>query len=201
MLYLLLYLFKPIIWLIMMPKVYGNKNELKRKGKVIFVCNHISMGDPILIALISPRVVHFMAKKEIFRSPIAGFFLKLLYVFPVDRGIPDIKSIKRAINLLNKGKVFGIFPEGRRAVAPDHMDELELGTGLIAMRSGAPVIPIYIHHESFKKWRIRVIVGNPITSNDISDSLSRREKEVVFMHRMANAFDALKNRLDSIVCK
>ncbi len=200
MLYVLLcILLKPLLLLLVRPRIYGNRRALSTKGGVIFVANHISMLDPVLLVLISPRIIHFMAKKEIFRSPFGKIFFDLLNVFPVDRGIPDIKSIKRSLHLLQKGKAFGIFPEGRRAVTDD-MDELELGTALIAMRSGAPVVPIYIRPDSYRRLRPAVIVGDPLYAEDTRISASRRENEVLFMQRMSNTMVDLKKRLNKI-CK
>ncbi len=196
MFYLLLVLFKPLIYLLFMPKVYGCKKALKTKGKVIFICNHISMLDPVVLALVSPRIIHFMAKKELFESKIGNFVFKALYVFPVDRGSADLKSIKNAIKLLDKGKAFGIFPEGRRMVA-DRMDEFEQGTSLIAMRSGAPIVPIYLRNDSFKT-RARLIVGEPIYPGETALNVSRRENEQIFTQRIANRMNALKRELDSI---
>ena len=69
------------------------------------------MLDPVVIALVSPRIVHFMAKKELFKSKLLALFFKSAFVFPVDRGTADLKSLKNALKLLEKGKVFGIFPE------------------------------------------------------------------------------------------
>ena len=195
MLYILICLFKPLVWLFLRPKVYGNKKALGTKGKVIFICNHINLLDPIAIALVSSRIVHFMAKKELFESRLGRLFFKLTYVFPVDRGTADLKSLKNALRLLDEGKAFGIFPEGRRMVA-DRMDEFELGTSFIAMRSGAPVVPIYIRNDSYGKKRVRMIVGEPIFASESSMQVSRRENEVIFMQRMRNTMNALKRELE-----
>ena len=195
MLYCLIYLFKPLLWLIFRPKVYGNKKALGIKGKVIFICNHINLLDPIMIAIASPRLIHFMAKKELFKSKIAQIILKAVLVFPVDRGSADLKSLKKALALLEKGKAFGIFPEGRRMVA-DRMDEFELGTAFIAMRSGAPVVPIYLHNKSFDGKGVRMIVGDPIFAEESSMALSRRENEVLLMQRMKNTLIRLNKELD-----
>lgn len=198
MLYFLFYLLKPLIWLFIRPKVYGNKKALGTKGGVIFICNHISMADPIILGLVSPRIIHFMAKKELFGPKIANAFFKACYAFPVARGTADIKSIKSAISVLEKGKAFGIFPEGRRMIA-NRMDEFELGTSLIAMRSGVPVVPIYLDNNWMGSWRSRLIVGDPIYSKDSAlKNASRRENEQVFTQRIMNSMNALKKELDSI---
>lgn len=196
MIYLFICLFKPLLYLIFRPKLYGTKKNLAPKGKAIFICNHLNMLDPVVIALVSPRIVHFMAKKELFKSKLLALFFKSAFVFPVDRGTADLKSLKNALKLLEKGKVFGIFPEGRRMVA-DRMDEFELGTAFIAMRSGAPVIPLYIKNDSFKRGkRVRMIVGEPMYAADSAMNVSRRENEVIFMQRMKNAMNALQKELE-----
>ena len=183
MFYLFLYLMKPILWLIFRPKTYGNKKALAIKGKAIYICNHIAMTDPLILAIVSPRIIHFMAKKEVFEKPIGKLFFK---------------SLKNAFKLLEKGKVFGIFPEGRRMVA-DRMDEFEHGTAFVAMRSGAPVVPIYLANDSYKKGkRPRLIVGDPIYAKDSAMQASRRENELLFTQRMRNTLEALKTKLEEL---
>ena len=197
MLYILLYVFKPLLWLIFRPRVYGSKASLRQKGKVIYVSNHIALADPLLLAVICPRIIHFMAKKELFDNPVGKVFFKSLFVFPVNRGTPDIKSIKNAIALLDKGKAFGIFPEGRRMVA-DRMDELELGTALIAMRSDAPVVPIYMSNDNYRRFRFRFIVGEPIIASELQLNASRRENEQIFTGKLTNTMNKLKHDLEEI---
>ena len=195
MIYLFACLFKPLFYLILRPRVYGNKAALKTKGKVIFICNHVALADPFLLALICPRIIHFMAKKELFESKLGRFFFKNLFVFPVNRGAPDIKSIKNALKLLDEGKAFGIFPEGRRMIA-DRMDEFESGISMIAMRSGAPVVPIYMRNDSYRRFRFRFIVGDPVYANEASHAGSRRESEQIFTERLTNIMQGLRYKLE-----
>lgn len=197
MLYILLYCLKPLLYLIFRPKVYGNKAALRQKGKVIYISNHIALADPLLLAVICPRIIHFMAKKELFDNPVGKVFFKSLFVFPVNRGTPDIKSIKSALALLEKGKAFGIFPEGRRMIA-DRMDEFELGTSLIAMRSGAPVVPIYMSNDNYRKFRFRFIVGDPIYASDVQLNASRRENEQAFTGKLTNTMNKLQHDMEEI---
>ena len=138
MLYILFrYLLWPLFMIIMRPQVYNLKG-LRVKGGAIYACNHLSMLDPVMIAFLSPRIVHFMAKKELFNG-LGKVFFKGLMVFPVNRHTADIASLKRAMEVLKDGKVFGIFPEGKRSVTGE-LDELEKGTAFLALKSGAPVL-------------------------------------------------------------
>ena len=103
-------LLSPILLLLLRPRVRG-KRHLWHRGSAILVSNHWALTDPILIALVSPRIIHYMPKKELFENPIARFLLmKGLYAFPVNRKQADMTSLKQAMQVLDKGKVFGIFP-------------------------------------------------------------------------------------------
>ncbi len=196
MIYIFALLFKPLYWLVFRPKVYGCKSALHTKGKVIFICNHVAMADPFMLAVISKRIIHFMAKKELFDNPLGKFFFKNLFVFPVNRGSADIKSIKNAIALLEKGKAFGIFPEGRRMIA-DRMDEFEPGIALIASRSEAPVVPIYMGNDNYRKFRFRYIVGEPIYAKDCAvKGLSRKENDKIFVEKLTNVMHGLQAELE-----
>ena len=65
------------------------------------------------------------------------------------------------------------------------------------MRSGAPVIPLYIKNDSFGRGkRVRMIVGEPMYAADSAMNVSRRENEVIFMQRMKNAMNALQKELE-----
>ncbi len=153
---------KPIIWLYGRPKI-ANKAALRSKGKVIYISNHVKMTDPIWIAAIVWRCIHFMAKSTLFTSKFMTGVFKLLLAFPVNQRTADTKSIKHACELLNKGKAFGIFPEGHRSSTERDMDAFDKGCAFIALRADAPIIPLYIvHHDRKFGQRLRVAVGDPI---------------------------------------
>ena len=178
MLYILFrYLLWPLFMIIMRPQVYNLKG-LRVKGGAIYACNHLSMLDPVMIAFLSPRIVHFMAKKELFNG-LGKVFFKGLMVFPVNRHTADIASLKRAMEVLKDGKVFGIFPEGKRSV------------------TGAPVIPMYIDPKCYDSMRFRMIVGEPVSREGL-ENLSRNEMSDEFTNRLTAAFEGLKARLEDM---
>ena len=198
MLYVILRtLLYPILSLIWRPYIVGWEN-LRIKGKAIIASNHTSMLDPIIIALVTPRIVHFMAKKEIFKNKIVGVFLRSLCVFPVKRHNADIQSLKKAMRVLEKGKIFGIFPEGKRSVT-DYMDKFEKGTAFIATKAGAPILPIYIHPHSFKKGRVRMIVGKPINVSDVVPNTKKSTLIDVVTDEISDAIDGLRVELEGII--
>lgn len=191
MLYIIAYIFfKWLLWLIYRPKVFGNKKNLRLKGGVIFIANHRALYDPLLLVVSSPRIIHFMAKKELFDNPVGRVFFKSLFVFPVNRKTADMKSIRQSLKLLRDGKAFGIFPEGRRS-ATDGMDEFEKGTAFIAAKSGAPIVPIYINPKKSRSGRSLLYVGDVILPGEIAEHCDRRMLNDAITNRMQNEMEKL----------
>ncbi|MEG1547769.1 MAG: lysophospholipid acyltransferase family protein [Clostridia bacterium] len=200
MFYILLkYLIGPFILLVLRPIVHGKQN-LMIKGKAIFVCNHISMGDPMVIGIVSPRIVHFMAKKELFSSGVGNLFFRSLFAFPVNRSAVDLQSLKNALSVLNSGKVFGIFPEGKRAIT-GRLDEFEKGAALLAIRSGAPVIPMYIYPDSYRRVHPIMMVGKPIDVNNLIANSSKSTLVDVVTDEISDSIDALRVELEEMYCR
>lgn len=150
----------PVIYLLFFPKVVGKKN-LKVDGKAIIISNHISMWDPLLISVLFRRQIFWMGKIELFKNIIARAFFHIVKAFPVRRGEGDLAAIRHAFRILRDGKLFGIFPEGTR-IKSGQLRKFEPGTSMIALKSGAPVVPMYIK-GSYKLFRrMKVIIGEPI---------------------------------------
>lgn len=196
MLYLLAkVLLSPFFLLLMRPRVRGLRH-LWRRGSAIVVSNHWALSDPILIALISPRVVHFMAKQELFQNPAARFVLmRGLYAFPVNRKHADMASLKQAMAVLQKGKVFGIFPEGRRSVTGE-LDELERGAAFLALRCNVPILPVYSDPRTYRKLRVNMIVGEPMDAAAIAAAHKGRSVDVV-TQAIADKLQQLRLQLEA----
>ncbi|SFI56217.1 1-acyl-sn-glycerol-3-phosphate acyltransferase [Paenibacillus sp. UNC496MF] len=128
-------------------------------GPVVLCSNHISLLDPPTVGTPVNRMVHYMAKAELFAVPLFGPFIRSLGAFPVKRGGVSKEAIRTAIGLLKEGKVMGIFPEGSRSAGDSAGKK---GAAMIALRSGATVIPVAIigRYKIFRKMRIKY--GKPI---------------------------------------
>ncbi|HET8523672.1 MAG TPA: lysophospholipid acyltransferase family protein [Thermomicrobiales bacterium] len=112
-------------------------------GPVIVVSNHLHNADPILTEIAFPRAVHYMAKKEVFRVPVVRLIVRWVGAFPVDRGKADRSAIRRASAALQHGIPVGLFPEGTRSPTRA-LQQAHGGAGLLALTSGAPVLPLII---------------------------------------------------------
>lgn len=129
-------------WMLFRLRVEGREHE-PRSGPVLAVCNHVSAVDPPIAGVALRRRARFMAKEELLRVPVLGALLRALGVFPVRRGEPDRQSIRVALEALEGGDLLLMFPEGTRS-ADGRLRVAEPGAALLALRTGAPVLPMAV---------------------------------------------------------
>jgi 1-acyl-sn-glycerol-3-phosphate acyltransferase len=140
---LLDYLLGVIFRLLFNMRVIGREN-LPASGGAIIAANHISLLDPpVLGVAASPRVLHFMAKKELFANQLFAWLIAKLHAFPVNRGAPDRVAIRKAMSLLERGEFVAIFPEGTRSKT-GILGQPEPGVALIAAKTGSPIVPVAV---------------------------------------------------------
>jgi 1-acyl-sn-glycerol-3-phosphate acyltransferase len=112
---------------------------------MLVVANHCSNLDPPLVGWSvghrSGRVIHFMAKEEMRRWPVAGWLARNAGVFFVRRGAGDRSAQRMALAILEQGGALGIFPEGTRS-RDGRLAEARAGAALLAMRTGVPILPV-----------------------------------------------------------
>jgi 1-acyl-sn-glycerol-3-phosphate acyltransferase len=133
------------------------REYVPRQGPAIIAANHRSFFDPFIIACLARRPMFYVAKRELFEiHPLISFLLRTLGAFPVDRGRGDGDTIATAKELLARGELVLIFPEGTRT-RPGPLGIPKRGVGRLALETGAPVIPVaVIGTEAIRRgWRIR----------------------------------------------
>lgn len=111
----------------------------------IFAANHISNVDPLAFIPAIPRRVSILVKRELFRVPILAAAMRGAQFIPVDRADPDAAaaSVDRAIEYLNQGVSFAIYPEGTRS-RDGRLRPFKRGAFVMAIQSGTPIVPVAI---------------------------------------------------------
>jgi 1-acyl-sn-glycerol-3-phosphate acyltransferase len=108
-------------------------------GPVVIVANHISVLDGPLMAIVSPRPVHVLTKREMYDGKL-GTFLHASGQIPVHREGPDPYAVRTALRVLRDGHAIGVFPEGTRGAG--EVTRVKPGAAYLAMAAGAPVVPL-----------------------------------------------------------
>ncbi|MWC28443.1 lysophospholipid acyltransferase family protein [Paenibacillus sp. MMS18-CY102] len=157
------------------------REHVPTEGPVILASNHLSVLDPPTIGIKLQRKVNFMAKAELFDIPLFGRLIRQCGAFPVKRGGVSKESIRASIELLSNGGMMGIFPEGTRKSSGEAGKK---GAAMIALRSGAAIVPVYIegNYKLFRKMIVRY--GPPVDLSDIiaepsSDALERVTERIM----------------------
>lgn len=136
-------IFLPFIAPVFRFQVVGKK-EVPSTGGVILAANHVSYLDPIFIGVaLVERQLYFMAKDELFQSPLFAALIRELNAFPVRRGQVDYAGIRQCLRLLEKGEVLLMFPEGTRGDGLA-LGKAEEGIGFLAAHAGCPVVPVHV---------------------------------------------------------
>lgn len=142
-------------------KVDGIENV--PKDRPFIVCaNHKSLMDPIMLAVSLPVEFRFMAKEELFKNRLFGWFLRALGAFPVKRGTSDIGALKLSMKILSEGGRLIIFPEGSRS-PKGYMREAKGGATLVAIKSQADILPVGIKGEYKLFSKLTVRIGEPVS--------------------------------------
>ena len=114
-------------------------------------------------ALTRKHPVRIMAKKSLLEIPVIGWFMENGGVIGVDRGNADINAIKRSLRVLKDGYPMMIFPEGTRVKEIGARGEAHTGPVMLAMKTGVPLLPMYIPQGKKPFRRSTIVIGEPYT--------------------------------------
>jgi 1-acyl-sn-glycerol-3-phosphate acyltransferase len=117
--------------------------HIPSSGPALIVSNHQSLLDPPAIGGAARRQIYFLAKAELFRIPLFGRLIRAVHARPVRREGSDPRALRTAALLLEEGKALLVFPEGTRSL-DGRLGEAKPGVGMLAVTSGAPVVPAYV---------------------------------------------------------
>ncbi len=174
-------------------RVTGREN-IPAEGSVLVVSNHVSELDPPTLGVSGlPRRTYYMAKQELFGIPVLGRMVYRLGAFPVDRGGADRRAMRLAREVLRRGDLLLMFPEGTRH--PDGRLRPGLpGAGSLGLEPGVTVVPAAIWGTQRWIGPARVAFGPPIDLSDLEQG-GRSLRSQAAVERMMAGVAALLPRV------
>jgi cytidylate kinase len=191
--------------------ITGALDAFPASGPVILAANHASAADPVLVgAFLTPKIrrrMNWLGKRELFDVPGLSWLALHGGIHSVERGAADVEAFRIASRVLEAGYVLAIFPEGTRSPTGELQHGLD-GVGLLALRSGAPIVPVAVC-DSDRFWpkgrllpkprgRLTVRVGAPFSLADAlgveADALRRVSRTAATTAIMARVAALLPER-------
>lgn len=162
----------------------GGLGNLPDDGAFLVAANHASHLDPPFIGAVMPHQMAFFARKSLWKPGIATWWMNEVGAIPVDRDGSDLTAIKRVLSTLAAERPIALFPEGTRS--PDGtLQSAKAGVGLIACKTGVPVVPCRIFNSHLALGRaggfrpgtsVDIVFGRPLTSLDYDHKSDGKER-------------------------
>ncbi len=152
---------KALFKLLLRVEIRGMEN-FPAEGPVVLMINHTSFLDPVLVCGLMPRQVIAMSKIENFSTPIVGTLIKIYGAFPVRRGEVDRRAIRQALEVLERGGVLLMAPEGTRS-RDGTLQKGHDGMTFIALRANVPLLPVAVVGSEQFKHNLKRLRRTPIT--------------------------------------
>lgn len=195
---LLRFFLTPLQRILWPTKIVHRENFHLAKDGAIFICNHYSTPDSIILAShFFKKELNVLVKSDAFKNKTGAMFLRKFGCIPVKRGEPDIEAYKKVMQILNDNRDVLIFPEGtRNKDGSKELAPFKNGVASFALKSKKPIVPMlyYQMHKVFR--RNYLIIGEPF--NLVTEGFDRRHLNdaTVFV---TNKMNELRSEIDEIV--
>ncbi len=148
---------------------YIGLENIPSQPPYLMVTNHLSAYDSPLILVTCPHIIRAFAASKHKRNPFYAFLLTMMGSIWVRRGEVDRQALKRAVEVLKRGEVLGMAPEGTRARGPYALQRAKVGAAYLATRTGVTIVPVGIAGSEkikqelprLRRAHVRVVVGQP----------------------------------------
>lgn len=183
-------------------------SNVPRQGPYLLAGNHASHLDPPFLGAPLPEHIAFFARKTLWKPGFASWWLDNVEAIPVDRdGGSDVKAMKRVFSALNEGRVVILFPEGTRS--PDgKLQSAKAGVGMLACRSGVPVVParLFGTFEAFGRdgavhfnSPVSISYAKPLLPADYDDPTVGKERYQRAADRIMAAIAAIEESKSTVI--
>lgn len=179
--------FRFVLWISGVKVTEIGRENVPKDQAVLYIGNHRSCFDILLLYVRCHGLTGFVAKKEMNQWPLLRVWMRYLYCLFLDReNIKEgLKTILKAIEYVKSGVSICIFPEGTRCKSEDELEMLPFhdGSFKIAQKSGCPIIPVALNNTSsmFEDQFPRIIprhvvieYGKPILYSELAKEDQRR---------------------------
>lgn len=166
-------------------------SPLPQRGRAILVSDHSTLGDPLVLLATAGRPLQFLMAQEIYERREIRWVFRAFQAIPVRRGTRDIRAIRSMMRVLGRDGVVAVFPEG--GIDSFRDESGHLGVAYLAVKTGAPIIPVSIRWAKkrpdsiwgtlFVPSQVSVRYGEPLTFPQKTD-LQRDELEAIIRHIM-----------------
>jgi 1-acyl-sn-glycerol-3-phosphate acyltransferase len=172
-------------------------------GPVLLVANHSSVLDPALVGGAADRELCFLAKAELFAIPGFGRLIRGLNARPLRRGEADASALRDALRLLREGRALLIFPEGTRG-PEGALRPAKAGAGMLAVLSGATVVPVYVSGSGAawprgrrlpRRTPVTVTFGRPLPVEAAAVGGARKDRYAAVSRAMMAALAELREQV------
>ena len=169
--------------------LYENKKNQSRriKGRALIVSNHTSVFDVASAMFLFPfRDLYFITAELMFqKNKLFSWFLKRIGAIKVNRNVYDFKFVDESVKFLNKNKVVLVYPESRLPLKDEERPlPFKPSTVLIALKTHAPIIPIYTDGNYFNSKRNNVIIGEKIYLDTYYDNNKSEKENVIELNNL-----------------
>ncbi len=150
-------------------------------GPLILVVNHVNFLDaPLMYSHLRPRPVTGFAKVETWDNRALGWLFNVFQAIPLRRGEADTQAFRKALEVLDRGGILGVAPEGTRS-NDGRLRHGHPGVAMLALKSGVPLLPVAYHgserfHSNIRRLRrteFNITVGYPFYLDDRGDKITR----------------------------
>lgn len=200
------HLFAKTVYKVLFSVKIIDEKLIPRNEALIFLSNHVSNMDPVIVGLAVPEELHYMAKKELFGNILFRWLIVAFRAFPIRRGAIDRKAQRRALEILDKGESLLTFPEGTRGNGID-IQPAKAGVGMLVYKAKKRVVPVLITGAEkvmprgsrfFRLRHLEVKFGRPLQLEDYFKMPRERGTYELIAEEITRGLKALQVRQKDI---